>query len=139
LKHIEVGMKSARFPEIIRILFALAALWALLAGLVILLIPMGTRVTETLSSSGASETTVRQLSWFESQGWWGIWILVAFAALYYGPFHFFRRGSRALAALFAVAAILITVLAGFSVGLFYVPAAIALLIGLVLLLSSYTK
>ena len=82
-------------------LFVFSTIWALVAGVVILLIPMGTSVTETAIGSEAAEINVRQLSWFESQGWWGIWILVAFATLYYGPLHFFRRGSRGLAALFA--------------------------------------
>ncbi len=127
-------MKSSRLSQTIRILFALAAIWGLVAGLVIFFIPMGTSVTATVTSTGSSETTTATpISFFKMQGWWGIWILIAFAALYYGPLHFYRRGSRALAASFAVATILLTVLAGFSIGYFYLPGAVILLIGLVLL------
>lgn len=118
--------------KIIRYLFIFAAIWGVLAGLFILFVPMGTSVSVTVTSNGVGDTTITHPSFFEMQGWWGVGILIAFAALYYGPFHFFRRGSRALAALFAVAAIVLTVLAGFSIGLFYLPAALMLLVGLIL-------
>ena len=130
-------MKSSRLPQVTRILFALAAIWAVLAGLAIFFIPMGTSVTATVTSTGSSETTITTpISFFEMQGWWGIWILIAFAALYYGPLHFYRRESRALAALFAVVAITLTLLAGFSIGPFYLPGGLTLLVGLVLFLFS---
>lgn len=117
--------------KIIRYLFIFAAIWSVLAGIVIFLTHGGTSVTETASGVDPSEMLITQISYFEMQGWWGVWMLITFAALFYGPLHFFRRGSRALAALFAVAAIILSILAGFSIGAFYLPAALALLIGLV--------
>jgi hypothetical protein len=108
-----------------------AAIWALLAGIVIFFTLGGTSVTETALGADPSEMIVTQISYFEMQGWWGVWMLITFAALFYGPLHFYRRGSRPLAALFAVVAITLSILAGFSIGAFYFPAAFALLIGLV--------
>lgn len=125
--------QSVRLARCVRFFFTLAAVWGALAGLIIFFIPMGTSVTSTITSNGGNEMTTTQVSFFEMQGWWGIWILLVFAALYYGPLHFYRRGSRALAALFAVAAIILAALAGFSIGSFYLPAALALFLGLVLL------
>jgi hypothetical protein len=125
-------MKVSRLSLIVIILLTLAAIWGLLVGLVIFFLPYGTRITETAIGNGSKVITT-QVSFFETQGWWGIWILIAFAALYYGPLRFYRRGSRALAVLFAVAAIALSVLAGFSIGSFYLPAALALLVGLALL------
>ena len=119
--------------KIVRYLFTFSAIWALLAGVVIFLTLGGTSVTEIVTTDDLGEQSVTQISYFEMQGWWGIWILIAFAALYYGPFHFYRRGSRALAALFAIVAIILSILAGFSIGSFYFPAALALLVGLILL------
>jgi len=129
-------MKNSRLSQVVHALFTFAAIWGLVAGLTIFFIPFGMSVTETATSSGSSETTVAQVAFFEMQGWWGIWILIAFAALYYGPLHFYRRGSRALAALFAVVAITLTLLAGFSIGPFYLPGGLTLLVGLVLFLFS---
>lgn len=119
--------------KIVRYLFVFSALWGFLAGLFILIRPAGMSVTETSTHNGGSEIIATQVSFFEMQGWWGIWILIAFAALYYGPLHFCSRGSRGLAALFAATAIVLSLLAIFSIGSFYFPAALALLVGLVLL------
>lgn len=120
--------------KIVRYLFAFAAIWALLAGVAIFLFTGGTSVTETALGADPSGMVVTQISYFEMQGWWGIWILIAFAALYYGTLHFYRRGSPALAALFAISAIVLSILAGFSIGPFYFPAALSLLVGLALML-----
>lgn len=122
--------------KVTRILFTFAAIWALLAGLVIFFVPMGMSVSATHEGGVTAPTLV---SFFDMAGWWGVWIPIAFAALYYGPLHFYRRGSRALAATFTVAAIILSVLAGFSIGSFYFPAALALLVGLVLLLFAPKK
>jgi hypothetical protein len=117
-------------------LFGFAAVWALLIGVYIFLAPFGTMVSESVTSNGTREVVHTSVSFFETQGWWGVWVLIAFAALYYSPFHFYRRGSRAMAALFAISAIILSILAGFSVGAYYFPAALAMLIGLAILLFS---
>src|SRR3990172_3719895 len=95
-------------PRLIFLTFAFAAIWALLVGFFVLVVPMGTSVSVSTSSSGNTETTITHPSFFEMSGWWGVSILIAFAALYYGPLHFYRRSSRALAALFAVSAIILS-------------------------------
>lgn len=125
-------MKKAN-SKIVRTLFTFSAVWGLIAGLAIFFIPFGMRVTETGTSTGSGAALATPVSFFETQSWWGIWILLVFAALYYGPLHFYRRGSKAMAALFAMTAILLTFLAGFSIGPFYLVGALALLAGLTLL------
>jgi hypothetical protein len=79
--------------KLIRYLLVFASIWGLLAGLVIFFIPMGTSIASTVTSNGSSEIITTQVSFFEMQGWWGIWILLAFATLDYGPLHFYRSGS----------------------------------------------
>ena len=126
-------MSTPRLSRWVHILFSIAAIWGLVAGLAIFFIPFGMRVTETVTSSGSGEVVAAPISFLDMQGWWGIWILVAFATLYYGPLHFYRRGFLALTVLFAAAAIILAFLAGFSVGPFYLPAALVLFLGLALL------
>jgi hypothetical protein len=122
--------------KLLNYLFGFAAIWALLVGVYIFSAPYGIRVSESVSSDGTGEIVRAPVSFFETQGWWGVWILIAFTALHYSPLHFHRRSSRAMAALFAVSAIILSILAGFSIGAYYFPATLALLIGLVLLLFS---
>ncbi len=112
-------------------LFRSAALWALLAGFIIFFYSGAASVSASSESGGVQ--IVRHLNWYESQGWWGIAILFIFAALFYGPLRFYNRGQRGLATLFGLVTIILTVLAGFSVGAFYLPGATALLLGLLLL------
>ena len=116
----------------VRKLFAAAAILALAASLFVFFFLGGTSITVT--SEGTE--TMQHLSWFESQGWWGIAILFIFAALYYGPLHFYKRGKNGMAILFAIAAIGLSILAGFSIGLFFMPAALFLLLALIYLFVS---
>jgi ABC-type long-subunit fatty acid transport system fused permease/ATPase subunit len=115
----------ARMP---RILFIIAAVWSVIAGVIIFFFSGGGSVT---SETGTQ--TVQHLNWYESQGWWGVAILFIFAALYYGPLHFYKRGQRGMATLFGLVTIVLTVLAGFSIGFLYLPGAAAVLFALVLL------
>lgn len=105
-------------------LFTFAAASGLLASVLVLLTGGGTQVSVT---NGVQ--TTQNLSWFQSQGWWGIVILVIFSAAYIGPWYFHRRGHRGLAALLIAAAIVLTLLASFSIGMFYWLAALAALLG----------
>jgi hypothetical protein len=106
--------------------FTFACLWAVLAGLAVLITAGGSVVIE-----GNDVSTAQHMSWVEMQGAWGVIILFIFAALYYGPLHFYLRKQRGLSALFAAAAIVLTGLAGFSIGGYYFIGAIGLLLGLV--------
>lgn len=112
----------ARAP---RALLALAAGLAALASLAILFTATGTQV-----SVQDGVLSVRQPSWFETQGWWGIAILLIFAGLYAAPAVLYRRGWRGAAVLSAAAAIVLTILASMSIGLFYYPAGLATLLAL---------
>ncbi len=112
-----------------RFLFLGATLLAILASLLIFFFAGGTQVSESTDGLG----TVRQLSWFESQGWWGIAILFIFSALYYGPLRFWGIGRHGMVYLFGITAIAVTVLAMFSIGLLYLPSALLVLLGLLLL------
>lgn len=127
------------FEILVKTLFALAAASSALAGLWIALTPQTihhiTAVQEGADPSTAIETTA-QVSWYQVQGWWGIAILIIFAALYSLPTYFLWRGRFVAVGVFAVLALLLTFLAGFSIGGIYLPAAIALLLGLVLLVIS---
>jgi len=134
-----MSKQKSRLVHWIRILFVLAAIWGVVAGLLIAFVPFGMSATVEVTPAGSGEVITTPVSFYESQGWWGIFILFVFAALYYGPLHFYRRGSRGMAALFAVAAILLTFLAGFSIGPFYLAGALALLIALVLLTFTREK
>lgn len=110
-------------------LFAFAAASGLLASLLVLLTAGSTQITTT---NGV--ITRQYLNWVESQGWWGIAILIIYSAAYAGPWYFHRRGQRGLAALFIAIAIVLTVLASFSIGVFYWLAALAALLGGALML-----
>lgn len=124
---LEFDMRS-RLNTLIRLLFSFACLWGVLAGVMVLTTAGAMMVTE---SNGI--TTSRNLSWVEMQGAWGVAILVIFAALYYGPLHFFLRERRGLSGLFAAAGCILTLLAGFSIGGYYFVGGVALLLGLLLL------
>jgi hypothetical protein len=119
-------------PNLVSIPLAAAALWSWVAGVWIFLFAGGTQVTETIDASGRSETSIEQISWFQSQGWWGIAILLIFMALYTAPLYFYRRGRTALYFLFTFAAIALSLLAGFSIGPAYLPASAILIVALLL-------
>lgn len=128
-------MPNSKKPpaNIIRMFFFMAAAWGFIAGLLIFLLPFGSRASAEVSSSGAEQISVAPTYFFETQGWWGIFILIIFAGLYYGPFHFYRRGSKGMAVLFGIVAVIISILAGFSIGPFYFIGSLAIVIGLILM------
>ena len=109
-----------------RYLFIAAALLALAASLLILLTP-----TQVHSITNGVETTTR-ISLYEAQGWWGVVVLIIFADLYFAPLFFHLRGKLAWSLVTGIGALLLTVLAGFSIGPAYLPAAGALLMALIL-------
>lgn len=108
-----------------RIPLLAAALFALAAGLLILLIPSGT----SMSMDSAGNTTVFQTSWLESQGGWGALILVIFLVLYTAPLGFYLAQQPRWALAACLPPFVLTLLAGFSIGLFYIPAQLALFVG----------
>jgi len=119
----------SRLHSAARVLLLIAAILAPAASVFIFFFSGGTQVTET--AGGA--VTERQLSWYESQGLWGIAILFIFSALYYGPLRFFENGRLAMVYIFGLAVIALTILAMFSIGLFYLPSGLFVLLALVLI------
>ncbi len=120
--------------QLSRLLFILAAVWSVIAGLFIFFTFGATSVTVvTESGTSTSEQTTSYFSWYESQGWWGVTILVIFALLFYGVLHFYQRGSTIWTVIFGIVAITLSVLAGFSIGTVYWLGSLAVLIGLLML------
>lgn len=119
----------SRLSTITRALFLIAAILAVVASMFIFFFAGGWEVTATTEGPGVE----RQLSWFESQGWWGIAILFIFSALYYGPLRFFDLGRYGMVYLFGITAIGLTILAMFSVGGIFIFSGIFVLLGLILL------
>lgn len=107
-----------------------ASLLALAAGLYILLAPSGTAVTiDSLGNLTQTRTT-----WLQSQGVWGALILVIFLFFYTAPAALYLLQQPRGALWASLPPLLLTLLAGFSIGVFYLPAWIALFLGLVYLL-----
>jgi hypothetical protein len=105
----------------------------LIAGLFVFFTFGSTALTVTTESGGSSQQTTSHFSWFESQGWWGVTILIIFALLFYAVLHFYQRGKLAWTVVFGLTVIALSVLAGFSIGTAYWPGSLAVLIGLFLL------
>ena len=110
-----------------RLLLILAAVLALIASALILTSTTELREYIIDEEAGGYEQ-VRQQSWYASQGPWGVAILIIFSSLYAVPYYFHIRDRIRLRALFALLALVLTYLAGFSIGGYYLPAAGALII-----------
>jgi hypothetical protein len=116
----------------LRFLMTAAALLGLLAGVFVMTSTSELR-EYVISADGEGFEEVSQPSWFESQGWWGVLDILIFAAIFFGPYWFYTRNNLLMSAIFSTAVIFLTYLAGFSVGAYYIPAAIVVLMALVLL------
>lgn len=115
-----------------RILFVFAAVWSVGASLYWLLSPVTIHeITAQSSANGSSpvEETFRQASWYQVQGVWGVAVLVIFALLYIAAAVFAVRGRHIPLAAASLIALVITYLAGLSIGALYLPAAFAVLAG----------
>jgi hypothetical protein len=123
-------MQSAH--HIGRSLLLAAGPWLIAAGIYLLLTPMTVQEITASATAGGAQTTeqiTRQVSWYHVQGLWGVFVLIVFAALYASISLFARRSHLVAAALASLAAITLTFLAGFSIGPFYLPATLAVLLG----------
>ena len=114
-----------------RILFFLAALWAILASLYIIFIPMATQEVVVISADGSqTETrTTSQISWYKAQGWWGIIIVVIFAFMYLivGLVAYFDYLPGL--AISSLLALVLTLLAALSIGGAYAPSFLGVILG----------
>lgn len=123
-------MKSLRaaIQHTPRFLFTFAAASAVLASLGVLFTAGATQVS---TENGVQ--TITHLNWLEAQGWWGLVILLIFSALYFAPAFFYARGQRGATIVFSALCVVLTIMAGFSIGIYYYIAALALFLALLLM------
>ena len=125
-----------------KIIVGMAAAWAVGVSLYILVSPVTiSGVTGTLrqDSGEVLEVFTRQQSWYEAQGLWGVLVLVIFSGFYLLALRVAWKGKYRVLAVMGVVAIALSVVTGFSIGGAYLPSALGLFIGaLVLLLSKRT-
>lgn len=122
-----------RKPGRMVVLFAVGL--AVLAAVVVALAPMGRSVTTTMDSSGASTTSRETYSLLESEGTGilvvaSVPVVIALVPLLIGRF---GRGRAFTVALVIATTLmgLFVLLTGFSIGLLYAPAFVALLVATV--------
>jgi hypothetical protein len=88
-------------------------------------------ITVTVGSDGGQtiEELSRQPSWYEAQGAWGVIVLIIFALLY-SSIAILALRNRLIALSIAISlALLLTYLAGFTIGGFYIPALLMVVVG----------
>ena len=90
--------------------------------------------SEVADGAVTTEVSSKQVSFYAVQGAHGIFVLVVFALLYSSGLYFLRIGRPWLAVIGSVLALTLTLLAGFSVGPAYLPAALAAMVGTALIL-----
>jgi len=129
-------LEKERLITIGKLLVALATVWAIAASLYIFFAPVTIHsVTATTVSGGLDtvEESTSELSWYKVQGLWGSIVLLLFAGLYGLAARLAWRAAYLPLGILSVLALALTYLAGFSIGLAYLPAAIGLFIGALLL------
>ncbi|MCH7611611.1 MAG: hypothetical protein IIB10_13115 [Chloroflexi bacterium] len=115
-----------------RIPFLLAALLAIGASIYFLLSPTTIQeVVATTSANGSQtiEELSRQASWYEVQGVWGVVVLLIFALLYSSTAYLALRNRLVALAIASASALMLTILAGFSIGPLYIPALLMVVVG----------
>ena len=115
-----------------RIPFLLAALLAIGASIYFLLSPTTIQeVVATTSANGSQtiEELSRQASWYEVQGVWGVVVLLIFALLYSSTAYLASRNRLVALAIASASALMLTILAGFSIGPLYIPALLMVVVG----------
>ena len=104
-----------------------AVIMAAVAGLFLALYPVYQGVSESVSSSGAVASSTDGATLVAENGAWVILLLCVPVALAVLGLLGAVRGRRALVWAPAVVLLIFALLAGFSLGLFYLPAALGLL------------
>lgn len=118
---------------------AIAAAWSLAASIYIFFAPVSRHgVTGRFSHDAGMvvEHANMNQSWYEAQGLWGTSWLVLFSLLYLLAARTAWRGNYNALAAVTLAAGTLSIVAGFSIGSAYLPAALGLLIATLMLLSS---
>ena len=123
-----------------KLVVAIAAAWAVGASLYIFFSPISGRGVRTSGIVGAPnavvETFTTEQSWYEAQGLWGVVVLVIFAGFYLLAVRLAWRSHYIALATLSVVAVALSIIAGFSIGGIYLPAALGLFMGTLMLLSS---
>jgi hypothetical protein len=115
--------------------FALAGIWAIGASLYTLLWSTTFEAVSAECVPGNTcemEEVIRQVSWYEAQGLWGVFILLLFALLYSSTWFFSYRGIYNLVGLLCLVAVAMTFRTG-MIGLLYFPSVVAVVVGWLLL------
>ena len=115
-------------------LIAIAALWAVGVSLYILFSPVevsGVTATLRRTADEVLETFTRQQSWYETEGLWGVMVIVIVGAFYLLAVRVAWQGKGKALLLMSFFAVVLSILSGFSIGAAYLPAALGLLLGAV--------
>ena len=119
---------------------ALAAAWAVGASIYVFFSPLsgqGVTARRTFGESGSVvETFMTEQSWYEAQGLWGIFVLAIFAGIYLFAVRLAWNGHYIALTIVSVISIALSIIAGFSIGGIYFPAAVGLLVGALILLAA---
>ncbi|MCI0891813.1 MAG: hypothetical protein J4N65_04530, partial [Chloroflexi bacterium] len=67
--------------------------------------------------------------WYEVQGVWGVVVLLIFALLYSSTAYLASRNRLVALAIASASALMLTILAGFSIGPLYIPALLMVVVG----------
>ena len=118
-----------------KFIVAIAASWAIGASLYIFFSVVTVRRVFG-DSRDIVETFTRKQSWYEAQGLWGVCVLAIFAGIYLLAVQLAWRSRYTALAILSVIAIALSIVGGFSIGGVYLPAALGLFVGTLLLLSS---
>ena len=119
----------------VRWLLTFSGFWAVGIGIWMIATPLHVSEITAVSESSSSLAPViheYQVSFYSVQGIWGIFILLVFALLYGVSAWFYVRGRQGTALVTGIAAMVLTYLAGFSVGPAYLPSALATLAALII-------
>lgn len=122
-----------------KLLVAVAVILSVIASLYILFTPLEIHVLTAVSESGGSEVSNEEIihqSWYQVQGLWGVSVLVIIS-IFYGLAYFFAyKEVYFWLGILCLGLLSFSYLAGLSIGFFYFPAALVLLLGTVLLIFS---
>jgi len=116
-----------------------AALSAVGASLLIFFTPQTITIesaTTVPGGTGVVERFTQRQSWYQAQGLWGSIVLVLFAGFYLLAYRSAVKGNFLALAIMSIVGIALTFISGFSIGLFYLPAAVGLFIGMLLMVVS---
>lgn len=117
----------------------IAALSAVGASLLIFFTPQTITIessTTVANGTGVVERFTQKQSWYQAQGLWGSLVLVLFAGFYLLAYRSSVKGNFLALAIMSIVGIALTFVSGFSIGPFYLPAAVGLFIGMLLMVVS---